>query len=153
MSGQFLPFRPPPLPQPESAKATAASTGTTKTGEQHAMEEDSQQDVQTRVYKAVFTIEETTDGNGEVKIVAHSPELIEEPESGSDSSASAGPVEPQTFLERMALRQLRYEEARRPRNTMLAISVKRQRKLKMKKKKYKKLTKRLRHERLKHGRT
>lgn len=157
MSGQFLPFRPPPLPQPESAKSSTSAGAAA--AEEHSMDEVTQQDAQTRVYKAVFTIEETTDGNGEVKIVAHSPELIEqeelELESGDGpSSGSAAPRGPRTFLERMALRQLRYNEAQpSQRRTMLAISVKRQRKLKMKKKKYKKLTKRLRHERLKHGRT
>ncbi len=48
-------------------------------------------------------------------------------------------------LERMALRQLRYEDARQHgHDGMLAISVKRQKKLKMKKKKYKKLMRRTR---------
>lgn len=144
MSGQFLPFRPPPLPQPQTATSTDDVEAT-------AAQEDQQP--QTRVYKAVFTIEETTDSRGEVNIVAHSPELIEDGGSG----AGGGAAEPRSFLERMALRQLRYEDARSQRDRMdsgmLAISVKRQRKLKMKKKKYKKLTKKLRHERRKLDRT
>ena len=116
------------------------------------MATEGDQQLQTRVYKAVFTIEETTSSDGEVKILSHSPELIEEPGSGAGGSA------PRSFLERMALRQVRYEDARSQRdrmvdNSMLAISVKRQRKLKMKKKKYKKLMKKLRHERRKHDRT
>lgn len=126
MSGQFLPFRPPPLPQPQSA--TPAETGA-----QEAVDAQPQ----TRVYKAIFTLEETTEPNGEVRIMAHSPTLIEE-----DSA-------PRTFLERMALRQLRREEVRGRADEMLTISVKRQRKLKMKKKKYKKLMKRTRTERRK----
>lgn len=148
MSGQFLPFRPPPLPQPQSASTTNAEAA--ETSQDAAMMEEDHQS-QTRLYKAVFTIEETTDGNGEVKIVAHSPEVIEERASEAPRS-----VEASTFLERMALRQLRHErheDARVRRPSLLAISVKRQRKLKMKKKKYKKLMKRLRHERLRHGRT
>lgn len=175
MSGQFLPFRPPPLPLPESASSSNNhGNRTAKDVRQHSdartASEDAaaQQDAQTRVYKAVFTIEETTDANGEVKIMAHSPELIEEDGSSSElaegfsglaadastmEAAAADMLTPRTFLERMALRQLRYEDARSRRATLWAISVKRQRKLKMKKKKYKKLTKRLRHERLKHGRT
>lgn len=127
MSGQFLPFRPPPLPVPQSETSPAL--------EENAMAEEVQQP-QTRTYKAMFTIEETTDANGKVNIVAHSPKLI-----------------PRAFLDRMLLRQVQYEDAQVKRGTMLAISVRRQRKLKMKKHKYKKLMKKQRHERLKHGRT
>ncbi|KAH6657377.1 hypothetical protein BKA67DRAFT_655652 [Truncatella angustata] len=126
MSGQFLPFRPPPLPQPQSAAPA-------ETGAQEAL--DAQPT--TRVYKAIFTLEETTEANGEVRIVAHSPTLVE------------NDTVPKTFLERMALRQLRREEVRGQADQMVAISVKRQRKLKMKKKKYKKLMKRTRTERRK----
>lgn len=155
MSGHFLPFRPPPLPLPESA------TDGAKHGVEAAAEEEDAA-TQTRVYKAVFTIEETTDANGEVKIMAHSPELIEEDQSLSSEAADARDASeealadaqaPRTFLGRMAQRQLRFEDPQARREGMWSISVKRQRKLKMKKKKYKKLTKRLRHERLKHGRT
>ncbi|KAI0126390.1 hypothetical protein BJ170DRAFT_683983 [Xylariales sp. AK1849] len=127
MSGQFLPFRPPPLPQPELAVTS------TKTGAKEAVETTPQY----RVYKAIFTLEETTEPNGEVRIVAHSPTLIDK-----DST-------PRTFLERKAVRQLRRQEADGRPNEMIAISVKRQRKLKMKKKKYKKLMKRTRNERRK----
>lgn len=153
MSGSFLPFRPPPLPQPHSATSTSeAAAGKDRAGS--ALAAEAGQQTQTRVYRAVFTIEESTDPSGDVKILAHSPELIEEPQQ---QGARAGLPEPRTFLERMALRQARYEDARGQQqhvrdSTMLAISVKRQRKLKMKKKKYKKLQKRLRHERRKHDR-
>lgn len=144
MSGQFLPFRPPPLPQPQSATSTEDAEAMAAAAKD--------QQTQTRVYKAVFTIEETTDSDGEVKIVAHSPELMEDGGPGG-----AGAAQPRSFLERMALRQLRHEDARSERyrmdTGMLAISVKRQRKLKMKKKKYKKLMKKLRHERRKLDRT
>ncbi|KAJ9132966.1 hypothetical protein NKR23_g11044 [Pleurostoma richardsiae] len=138
MSGQFLPFRPPPLPQPEAARSEAAETG----AEEGLREEDAAP--HHRVYKAVFTIEETTDADGQVKIMAHSPRLIEEEQR-----------QPRTFLERMALRQLRFEEGRERHGGegMMAISVKRQRKLKMKKKKYKKLMRRTRNLRRKLDRT
>lgn len=167
MSGQFLPFRPPPLPQPQTA--TTAAEAAQRAGDVEATaaaaEEDSQP--QTRVYKAVFTIEETTESDGEVKIVAHSPELLEDPGTGGRVGGGGearvdgvvgSSTQPRTFLERMALRQLRYEDVRSQRDRMvdggmMAISVKRQRKLKMKKKKYKKLMKKLRHERRKHDRT
>lgn len=142
MSGQFLPFRPPPLPVPQSA----TSAETSETSEEATAEEDLPH---TRTYKAVFTIEETTDGNGEVKIVAHSPKLIAHRVPGQSSESMV----PRTFLERMALRQIKYEDAQVQRGVMHAISVRRQRKLKMKKHKYKKLMKKQRHDRLKHGRT
>ncbi|KAI1394811.1 hypothetical protein F4819DRAFT_493092 [Hypoxylon fuscum] len=122
MSGQFLPFRPPPLPQPESAAPAEA-------GAEQVAEEIPHH----RVYKAMFTLEETTDENGQVRIVAHTPQLVEEAPA------------PRTFLERMAQRQIRWrDDVRGQSPDMIAISVRRQRKLKMKKKKYKKLMKRTR---------
>ena len=130
MAGQFVPFRPPPLPQPESAASA-------ETGAENVVEPQEQH----RVYKAVLTLEETTDANGEVRIVAHSPKLIEER------------TKPQPFISRMAVRQWRREEVRGRADKMMAISVRRQRKLRMKKKKYKKLMKRTRTERRKLDRT
>lgn len=138
MSGQFLPFSPPPLPVEQKEGSAAA-----------AMEAEAAADMEEgtpshRVYRAILTIEETTDENGQVKVMAHSPQLIEQGSEETDVGA------PRTFLERMALRQLRYEDARGRRlDDMHAISVKRQKKLKMKKKKYKKLMKRTRNERRK----
>lgn len=119
MSGDFFPFRPPPLPQPQ---ATSDLDGAA--AEAEAAEELPHH----RVYKAMFTIEETTEADGQVRIVAHSPRIIQN-------------EQPRSFLERLAQRQLRFDEARQGQD-MHAISVKRQRKLKMKKKKYKKLMKR-----------
>ncbi len=93
------------------------------------------------MYKAVLTIEEQVDADGQIKITAHSPQIIEES------------AVPRSFLERMAVRHLKYEEAQRQREKLLAISVKRIRKLKMKKKKYKKLMKRTRNLRRRQDRT
>ncbi|CAM1504369.1 Fc.00g019600.m01.CDS01 [Cosmosporella sp. VM-42] len=121
MSGEFLPFRPPPLPQPQAAAEADAAVAETE-----AVEEVPQH----RVYKALFTIEESTDQDGQIRIMAHSPQIMQD-------------EQPRSFLERLALRQLKFDEAQ-GRRDMHAISVKRQRKLKMKKKKYKKLMKRTR---------
>ncbi len=123
MSGQFLPFQPPPLPNTE-AEAEAVQPGA-----EMAMEEEPSQH---RVYKAILMIEEQIDANGQIRIVAHSPQIMEEPRA------------PRSFLERMAVRHLKHEEAQRQRENMHALSVRRQKKLKMKKKKYKKLMKRTR---------
>ena len=134
MAGQYLPYAPPPPPEPlvEFASEMDAESANSAIAEELA----EQQDTQTRVYKAMVTIEETVDADGQVKVVAHSPELVEE---------GAEVERPQSFLERMAWRQLRYDEARRQQDrTMQAISVRRQRKLRMKKKKYKKLMKKTR---------
>jgi hypothetical protein len=120
MSGEFLPFRPPPLPQAEAAGESESAVA-----EAEAVEDVPQH----RVYKALFTIEESTDPDGQIRIMAHSPRIMQD--------------QPRSFLERLALRQLKFDEAQ-GRRDMHAISVKRQRKLKMKKKKYKKLMKRTR---------
>ncbi|KAL7908667.1 hypothetical protein GGI35DRAFT_451742 [Trichoderma velutinum] len=130
MSGEFLPFRPPPLPEAQQgveAEGVAA--------EAEALEEAAHH----RVYKAMFTIEESTEPDGQIRIIAHSPRIIQD-------------EQPRSFLERLAVRQLRVDQARGQRD-LYAISVKRQRKLKMKKKKYKKLMKRTRNLRRKLDRT
>lgn len=130
MSGDFLPFRPPPSPKAQTEIEAEAA-------------EDAAESVETkpshRVYNAMFTIEESTEANGQVRIVAHSPHIMQD-------------EQPRSFLERLAQRQLRVEDAR-GRRSMHAISVKRQRKLKMKKHKYKKLMRRTRNERRKLDRT
>ncbi|KAH6900030.1 hypothetical protein B0T10DRAFT_13457 [Thelonectria olida] len=131
MSGEFLPFRPPPLPQ-----AQAAGEATNAIAEAESVEDVPQH----RVYKALFTIEESTDPDGQIRIMAHSPRILQD-------------AQPKSFLERLALRQLKFDEANQGRRDMHAISVKRQRKLKMKKKKYKKLMKRTRNLRRKLDRT
>ncbi|KAL9946885.1 hypothetical protein D7B24_008948 [Verticillium nonalfalfae] len=134
MAGQFVPFRPPPIPQPQTA-ATASEAQV-----EAAAEELLDDTPQHRVYKALFTIEESTDADGQVRVLAHSPRIVQD---GA----------PRSFLERMARRQMLFEEAQGTTDTMHAISVKRQRKLKMKKKKYKKLQKRDRNLRRKLDRT
>jgi hypothetical protein len=146
MSGQFLPFQPPPVPRALSASEIEASAELENS--EVALSEDAalQQEPQTRIYKAMFTLEESIDENGNTRIVAHTPQVVEE--DGADVEFGiANP--PRSFLERMALREIKREQVRGQANGMLAISVKRQRKLKMKKKKYKKLMRRTRNERRK----
>ncbi|KAI8631044.1 hypothetical protein F5Y19DRAFT_424735 [Xylariaceae sp. FL1651] len=149
MSGHFLPFHPPPIPQPQSASEAAAEAASEDSaaaalGEDAAVQQEQQP--QTRIYKATFTLEETIDENGDARIVAHSPQLIEE---DGDIAGAISSEPSRSFLERMALREIKREQIRGQANGMLAISVKRQRKLKMKKKKYKKLMRRTRNERRK----
>ncbi|KLU88740.1 hypothetical protein MAPG_07724 [Magnaporthiopsis poae ATCC 64411] len=140
MSGDFLPFCPPPIPEPKS-EAVGAGEGTpAESASQEAADSAAQHtsEPRRRVYKAMLTIEETVEATGEVKYMAHSSELHEES------------TEPRrSFLERLARRQIMFQQSQKNNGAMQAISVKRQRKLKMKKKKYKKLLKRTRNERRK----
>jgi hypothetical protein len=125
LSTKYRPFQPPPAPVPMN---TAESLAAEAEVAEDALEP------QHRTYTAVLTIEESTDANGDVTYMAHSSPLVaEEP-----------PATPTRFLERMQIRQERYREQRSEENDMLAISVKRIRKLKMKKHKYKKLMRRTR---------
>jgi hypothetical protein len=98
-----------------------------------------------RVYKAMFTIEESMEADGQIRIIAHSPQILQDEQQ-----------QPRSFVERLAQRQLKLDETRgrgRGAGGLYAISVKRQRKLRMKKKKYKKLMRRTRNERRKLDRT
>lgn len=132
MSGDFLPFRPPPLPLPQTQKTNAESDT--------AMDaEQAEHAPRSRVYKAMFTIEEATEADGQIRIIAHSPQILQD-------------EQPRSFLERLAQRQLKFDETR-GRRDMHAISVRRQRKLRMKKMKYKKLMRRTRNLRRKLDRT
>jgi hypothetical protein len=122
LSRRYQPFSPPPPPVPMNTAESLAA----------GMEAADIQEPLHRTYTAVLTIEESTDEHGEVTYMAHSSPLMQE-----ESPA------PTRFLERMSIRQDQYRE-RAEENGMWAISVKRQRKLKMKKHKYKKLMRRTR---------
>lgn len=113
MTGQFVPFQPPPTPEPgASVEGTAA-------------DQDADASPETRVYRAMFTIEETLDADGQVQVLAHSPRIL-----GGEGG------ETPRYIDRV--RRVRFEDAMRRRESMHAISVKKRRKLKMKKKKFKK---------------
>ena len=190
MPDAYLPFHPPPPPVPETtvaqtaeaaADADADSAAALDTAEGAASDLKVDVDVvfnpaqaggpgSSRIFKAVLTIEERVDENGEIQLVAHTPQILDEHSSVSASADGAEDV-PRSFFERMALRQMRFDDARQHQRlvrqlqrhqlpsalenapAMSAISVKRQRKLKMKKKKYKKLMKRTRTLRRKLDRT
>ena len=131
MSGDFLPFRPPPLPQPQSNTEANSAAADAELADETPVH---------RSYKAMFTIEETTEPDGQIRIVAHSPRIMQD-------------EQPRSFIERLAQRQLKLDESRAGGRDMYGISVKRQRKLRMKKKKYKKLMRRTRNLRRKLDRT
>ena len=140
MSGDFLPFRPPPLPQPQPN--LEADTAAAAEAEAAAADADADA-AHHRSYKAMFTIEENTEANGEIRIVAHSPQIL----NGNESSQQQ---QPRSFVQRLAQRQLKFEDAQsNSGRDMYGLSVLRRRRLRMKKKKYKKLMKRTRNERRK----
>lgn len=130
MSGHFLPYTPPPPPEPLSEAQAAADEAAAAAAA--AADQMAEHEPQTRTYQALVTIEESVDANGQYRVVAHTPQLVED-------------SEPRSFLERLAQRQLRFEETRQLHGrTMHALSVVRIRKLKIKKKKYKKLMRKTR---------
>jgi hypothetical protein len=122
LSPNHQPFHPPPPPVPMTTAESLAA------GAEAAKAQESQH----RTYTAVLTIEESTNQNGQVTYMAHSTPLEESVQ------------QPTTFRERMNHRQERYWEQMEEENGMYALSVKRIRKLKMKKHKYKKFMKRTR---------
>lgn len=122
MSGKYAPFNPPQTPNPINTTNTTSR-----------MPSDTQE-TQHKVYTALLTIEEFIHPNGYATYTAcHSPLLAVEPSVTSADSAK-----------RDGIRQMRKKMERTNRARILAISVKRQRKLKMKKHKYKKLMRRTR---------
>jgi hypothetical protein len=122
LSANHQPFNPPPPPIPLNTAESLAA------GAEAAQAQESQH----RTYTAVLTIEESTDQHGQVTYLTHSTPLEE------------SAPQPTGFRERMNLRQGRYWEQLEEENGMVALSVKRIRKLKMKKHKYKKFMKRTR---------
>jgi hypothetical protein len=135
---EFRPFMAPPVPE-------ALSELTPKRAKRGSKKES-----QTRSWTTSITVTENITPTGQRVYTATSLEpmvenMVEEPESGVSIHV---PVQ-QPFLQRMRIRQRKWEEAKR--RKMYAISVKRQRKLKMKKHKYKKLMKRTRNERRRLG--
>ncbi|KAI9835053.1 MAG: hypothetical protein M1819_002605 [Sarea resinae] len=146
LTGRFKPFAPPPAPTPLETSSTNSLSGQTPSQSQKS-------------YSTVLTILESTLPNGAKTYTARTSPFV------------SNPATPSRFLDRMRVRQERWEDYRQSliqersmgdgrgeadglteRNdggetqtgTMHAISVKRQRKLKMKKHKYKKLMRRTR---------
>ncbi|TKA76059.1 hypothetical protein B0A49_01294 [Cryomyces minteri] len=154
---QFRPFNTPPAPVPfsdlpdsQEVKATSRARSTR------------QRTPRQKSYTTTLIVTESTHANGHKTYTASTSPIVQIPNPGSHTPHAEPSALPsisehpsgsrQPFLERMRIRQDRYEEYREERagdkgtdaKEMLLISVKRQRKLKMKKHKYKKLMKRTR---------
>ncbi|EEP79712.1 predicted protein [Uncinocarpus reesii 1704] len=141
---RLRPFNPPPPPVPmdeaEQAKAMEAEAEAAETEQS---------------YSTVLTIRESSHADGSRSYEAFTTPFVRVEEMEAPSGVETETMGeqhipesarlPSRFLDRMRIRQLRWEtfmERRRP--TMHAISVKRQRKLKMKKHKHKKLMRKTR---------
>ncbi|TID18471.1 Saccharopine dehydrogenase [Venturia nashicola] len=139
---QFKPFRPPPPPQPLNELASASSKARSKRAAPAPKKG--------RSWSTTITITEYTNHDGKIMYA----NAVAEPIAIAPSSPHKQP-----FLHRMGERERAWQQYRDERSQrvpskkpeMKLISVKRQRKLKMKKHKYKKLMKRTRNERRKLG--
>ncbi|KAF2709894.1 hypothetical protein K504DRAFT_501200 [Pleomassaria siparia CBS 279.74] len=143
MVAKFVPFRPPPVPIPsdqEMQSDAAVSQPLQEATTQAAA-------VKQRVWSTSVVVTESTDSQGKKTYSATSEPMVEILVPTAENNQDLDDVDVrQPFLERMRQRQNtnpRYRDMQK-RPDMLAISVKRQRKLKMKKHKYKKLMKRTR---------
>ncbi|KAK4984769.1 hypothetical protein LTR50_006391 [Elasticomyces elasticus] len=168
---QLRPYSPPPAPTPVDATARpqrqqqqAGPPKSKRLAHRHDAEP------REKIFRTTLTVIETSH-NGKKTWTAQTTPLVQLPSPGSTAAADAADVsadEParrpsgQPFLHRLRLKQGRWERYRQGRRRaaaaagprkMHAISVKRQRKLKMKKHKYKKLMKRTRNLRRRLDRT
>lgn len=159
MVSQLRPFMAPP---PPTAEAKPASTASATAAEKKAKKAASattaaaeEKGLSKKSFQTTITVTENTSAEGVTYYTANSTPMVRIPSSQNSNTTSQTPVQDalqrqhhgQPFLERMRERQLAYEDYRAEReeeNSMQLISVKRQRKLKMKKHKYKKLMKRTR---------
>ncbi|KAF2686925.1 hypothetical protein K458DRAFT_429845 [Lentithecium fluviatile CBS 122367] len=139
---RFVPFRPPPAPMPIGQ--IAETDYATELIEDSSITPAS---VKQRAWSTEVVVTESTDATGKRTYSATTAPMVEISVPPRVNSQDAEDFEiRQPFLQRMKQRQItntRYRD-NLGRPDMLAISVKRQRKLKMKKHKYKKLMKRTR---------
>ena len=139
LAKNFRPFVAPPAPVPMDS----SQESTTKI--QRALPK--RRRTTQKSYSTTLTILESTYPNGRKTYEAQTSPIREEPIEENISAIDMPPASRQPFLNRMRERQRRLEEWRDngPASGLWrAISIKRQRKLKMKKHKYKKLMKRTR---------
>ena len=165
---QFRPFRTPPPPQPfldppeQQSKASDKKAVTTQKSSTRGKAKQ-------KTFTTTITVTESTDAHGQTTYSASSSPIVRLPEPSDQQNTILAPShrlrQKQPFLNRMHARQSAYmassqlsssprgqvlpvrrvpSGARQERIKMFLISVKRQRKLKMKKHKYKKLMKRTR---------
>ncbi|KAM5438088.1 hypothetical protein McanMca71_000493 [Microsporum canis] len=156
---RLRPFNPPPAPTPMDSAFKSTASMESAADKPSAVEAASQSKPIEQTFSTVLTIRESRDANGSKSYVAfaspfvrvddmeapsaHGESSIYQEQEGIDRSVS----EPkQSFLQRMIIRQLRWErsQGQRQREKLYTISVRRQRKLKMKKHKHKKLLKKTR---------
>lgn len=150
---QFRPFNVPPPPMPYDMAAEAISKKETKQSRRTAQEAEAKQEASHKTYQTTVTINEATSSNGKKTFTASATPIVER--------RVPPRIAHQPFLRRMAQRQQQQQIIEEPvegfedgeQEGMMLISVKRQRKLKMKKHKYKKLMKRTRNLRRKLGKT
>lgn len=143
LMSRFVPFRPPPAPVPFD-QATESETTSPGLVEDTLMAATAGKQ---RAWSTAVVVTETTDASGKRTYSATTAPMVEISVPPTENRQEVDEIEiRQPFLERMRQRQNAHNRSRdnlrRP--DMLAISVKRQRKLKMKKHKYKKLMKRTR---------
>lgn len=156
LQSQFRPFRTPPAPvsfDPSQEKVERRGKGGVKVvgGKKKSDVEVIARRSAKRKWVTKVEVTEFFDPNGSPAFSVASTPIVEVPSRPAkiqDPSTSAPVVIRQPFIRRMLERQQRWEESVDERadqkGTMMLISVKRQRKLKMKKHKYKKLMKRTR---------
>ena len=156
LAKRFRPFMPPPPPVPLGAMQEAA---------RQTRKEMKEQIPKQITWTSTLTVYESTHADGKKTFKTYATPIMKAPSVSSLPPPNAREVEviqgedpqeyqrrsvrylppaprAQPFLGRMRERQIRYEDRMDERGVMQMISVKRQRKLKMKKHKYKKLMKR-----------
>lgn len=138
LSEKLRPYTPPPPPVPFGALQEAAG--------KNSKADHPPRHTERKSYRTTLTIYESTHPNGQRSYETHSsPFVIDSSPSENGKHLPPAQSRSQPFLARMRERRVKYEERidERLGNEMWQlISVKRQRKLKMKKHKYKKLMKR-----------
>ena len=143
MVKMFRPYMKPPPPVPMGSGEDTSQSTTSQTSAQQDQIKPQPAPI-TKSYTTTLTIHETTQPNGHKSYKTHTTPIVEEPSSSGEGHVRYLPPAPrnQPFLGRMRERYLQYLERVYGEEVWSAISVKRQRKLKMKKHKYKKLMKR-----------
>ena len=139
LAKSFRPFVPPPAPVPMGTARKFSSKPKRNTQKRRRTTQKS--------YSTTLTILESTYPNGRKTYQAQTTPIREEPIQENPAVIDTPPAPRQPFLNHMRERQRRLDEWRRngpAGGIWRAISVRRQRKLKMKKHKYKKLMRRTR---------
>ncbi|EON63932.1 hypothetical protein W97_03160 [Coniosporium apollinis CBS 100218] len=156
---QFRPFRTPPAPVPfDDAEPPVSKRKASQKQRPSEVREAPPARQKRKAWKTTIVVTESTDANGAKTYATTTTPLKEIRDPSLVESLEQRIIVPKPFLERMRIRQQKWEEYMEDRvgngaSNMLLISVKRQRKLKMKKHKYKKLMRRTRNLRRKLDRT